>query len=139
MKKPITIYAIAAFLLLCLNPAAFAGKGHGAGDGTGPLLLNTVVSTFTYDGVITSAGVRGNGIEISTTDGLVTVYGMGPSYYWGSLGLDKRETLAIGASLSVTGIVVELNGELRNLATTITVDGLTLDLRDPETTKPLWR
>ena len=139
MKKPITIYAIAAFLLLCLSPAAFAAKGHGAGDGSGPLLLNTVVSAFTYDGVITSAGVAGDGIEISTADGLVTVYGMGPSYYWESLGLDKLETLAIGASVSVTGIVVELNGELRNLATTITVDGLTLDLRDPVTTKPLWR
>jgi hypothetical protein len=139
MKKPITIYAIAAFLLLCLSPAAFAGKGHGAGDGSGPLLLNTVISTFTYDGVITSAGVAGDGIEISTADGLVTVYGMGPSYYWESLGLDKLETLAIGTSVSVTGIVVELNGELRNLATTITVDGLTLDLRDPVTTTPLWR
>ncbi|MEJ2467249.1 MAG: hypothetical protein P8045_16430 [Candidatus Thiodiazotropha sp.] len=139
MKKPITIYAIAAFLLLCLSPAAFAGKGQGAGDGSGPLLVNTVVSNFTYDGVITSAGVPGDGIEISTADGPVTVYGMGPSYYWASLGLDKLETLAIGASVSVTGIVVELNGELRNLATTITVDGLTLDLRDPVTTTPLWR
>jgi hypothetical protein len=139
MKKQITIYAIAVFLLLCLSPAAFAAKGHGAGDGSGPLLLNTVVSTFTYDGVITSAGVPGDGIEISTADGLVTVYGMGPSYYWESLGLDKLETLAIGTSVSVTGIVVELNGELRNLATTITVDGLTLDLRDPVTTTPLWR
>ncbi len=139
MKKQISIYALAAFLLICLNSAAFAMKGRGAGDGSGPLLLHSVVSTFTYDGVITSAGVAGDGIEISTAGGLVTVYGLGPSRYWESLGLNKLESLAIGASVSVTGIVVELNGDLRNLATTISVDGLTIDLRDPVTGKPLWR
>jgi hypothetical protein len=139
MKKQVSIYALAAFLLICLNSAAFAMKGHGAGDGSGPLLLQSVVSTFTYDGVITSAGIPGDGIEISTAGELVTVYGLGPSRYWESLGLNKLESLSIGASVSVTGIVVELNGELRNLATTITVDGLTIDLRDPVSGTPLWR
>jgi hypothetical protein len=139
MKKQISIYMMAAFLLVCLNSAAFAMKGHGAGDGSGPLLLHTVVSTFTYDGVITSAGVPGDGVEISTADGLVVVYGLGPNRYWESLGLDKLETLAVGASISVTGIVMDFSGELRNIVTTVTVDGVTIDLRDPETGEPLWR
>jgi len=139
MKKQISIYMMAAFLLICLNSAAFAMKGRGAGDGSGPLLLHTVVSTFTYDGVITSAGVPGDGVEISTADGLVIVYGLGPYRYWESLGLDKLEALAVGASISVTGIVMDFSGELRNLVTTVTVDGLTIDLRDPATGKPLWR
>jgi len=139
MKKQISTLLTAAFLLLCLNSAAFAMKGRGAGDGSGPVLLHTIVSTFVYDGVITSAGIAGNGVEISTVDGLVTVYGLGPSAYWESLGLDKLESLAIGASINVSGIVVDYSGELRYLATTITVDGVTFDLRDPVTGTPLWR
>jgi len=139
MKKQISLLMTAAFLLVCLNSVAFAMKGHGAGDGSGPMLLHTIVSTFTYDGVITSAGIAGDGIEISTVDGLVTVYGLGPSSYWESLGLNKLEALAIGAPISVTGIVMDYNGELKNLVTTMTVDGVTFDLRDPLTGKPLWR
>jgi hypothetical protein len=139
MKTRISMLMTATFLLLCLNSAAFAMRGHGAGDGSGPLLLHTIVSTFAYDGMISSAGIAGDGVEISTVDGLVTVYGLGPSAYWESLGLDKLESLAVGASISVTGIVVDYSGELRNLATTITVDGVTFDLRDPVTGKPLWR
>lgn len=139
MKKNISIFMVATFLLLCLNASAFAMKGRGAGDGTGPSLLCTVVSTFTYEGEITSAGLSGDGIEIATVDGMVTIYGLGPSYYWENLGLNKLESLAVGALISVTGIVVDYDGVLKNLATTITVDGITLDLRDPETAIPLWR
>jgi hypothetical protein len=139
MKKQITLLMTTAFLLLCLNPAAFAMKGKGVGDGSGPLLLHTIVSTFSYDGVITAAGVAGDGVEISTVDGLVTVYGLGPSSYWESLGLDKLEALAVGSPISVTGIVMDYNGELKNLVTTMTVDGVTFDLRDPATGTPLWR
>jgi hypothetical protein len=139
MKKNISLFMVASFLLLCLNASAFAMNGRGVGDGTGPTLLHTVVSTFTYDGEITSAGIKGDGIEISTVDGMVTIYGLGPSRYWESLGLNKLESLAVGASISVTGIVVDYDGVLKNLATTVTVDGITLDLRDAETAIPLWR
>lgn len=139
MSKRISLILMTTFLMFCLNSSLYAMKGKGASDGSGPLLLHTIVSTFTYDGEITSAGVSGDGIEIATVDGLVTVYGLGPSYYWESLGLNKLEMLAVGAAVSVTGIVVDYNGEPRDLVTTITVDGLTIDLRDPETAVPLWR
>ena len=139
MKKQISMLMTAVFLLLCLNSVAFAQRGNGAGDGSGPLQLHTIVSTFAYDGVITSAGIPGDGVEISTVDGLVTVFGLGPSSYWRSLGLNKLEELAIGAPISVTGIVMDYNGDLKNLVTTITIGGLTFDLRDPVTGMPLWR
>jgi hypothetical protein len=143
MKKQISIYMAATFLLFCLNTAVFAMKGNGVGDCSGPVAgsvqLHTIVSTFEYDGVISSAGISGDGVQIATADGTVTVYGLGPSYYWESLGLNKLESLAVGASISVSGIVMDFNGELRNMATTITIDGLTLDLRDPATGIPLWR
>jgi hypothetical protein len=138
MKKHVSVLVAAAFLFVCLTSIAFAKNGKGAGDGSGPLTLHEITGSFEYTGVIVSAGVPGDGMVIDVDGTLVTIYGLGPSWYWDTFGVDKLEALAIGETISVTGIVVDYDGVVRNLATTITIDGVTIDLRDANG-DPLWK
>ncbi len=112
-----------------------AGQGNGPGNGTGPIhdIFSGVL--FTFDGEVVSCA-QGGGMTLDTTDGEVLLYGIGPDYYWEKLGVDHP---AIGDILTATGYTVDYNGIDRNVVTSITIDGITVDLRDPETGKPLWR
>ena len=112
-----------------------AGQGNGAGNGTGQIhdIFSGVL--FTFDGEVVSCA-QGGGMTLDTTDGEVLLYGIGPDYYWEKLGVDHP---AIGDILTATGYTVDYNGIDRNVVTSITIDGITVDLRDPETGKPLWR
>jgi hypothetical protein len=74
--------------------------------------------------------------DADTTDGEVLLYGIGPDHYWEKLGVDHP---AIGDNLTATGYTVDYNGIDRNVVTSITINGITVDLRDPDTGKPLWR
>lgn len=138
MKKHVSLLVAAAFLFVCLTSIAFAMNGKGAGDGNGPLAIHEITGPFEYTGVIVTAGVPGDGIVIDVDGELVTIYGLGPSSYWDTFGIDKLEALAVDKTISVTGIVVDYDGVERNLATTITVDGETINLRDADG-DPLWR
>lgn len=110
------------------------GNGGGAGNGTGPIHDIYSGAPFTYVGEVIEM-VAGQGILLATADGNVTIYGMGPVRYWDSLGVDHP---AVGDTLTVDGYAVDYNGEVRNIATTITVGEYTVDLRDADGA-PLWR
>ena len=49
------------------------------------------------------------------------------------------ERPVVGDTVSVTGYTVDFNGELRNIAITVTIDETLVVLRDAETGYPLWR
>ncbi len=79
---------------------------------------------------------RGNGYLIDTGNGVVTVYGFGPTWFWKNLGVDKP---AIGDDVTVEAYKVTFNSGIeRIIATSVTVDGQSVELRDPETCIPLW-
>ncbi len=69
-------------------------------------------------------------------DDKVVLYGIGPVYYWERLGVDYP---AITDILTAKGYTVNYNGIDRNVVTSIVIDDKTVELRDPETGKPLWR
>ncbi len=110
------------------------GKGSGAGNGTGPIHDIYAGTPFTYAGDVVEM-VTGQGLLLATTDGNVTIYGIGPVRYWELVGVDRP---VVGDALTVTGYAVDYNGEMRNIATTITVGSETIDLRDAGGA-PLWR
>ena len=105
--------------------AGYAGIAQAILDGT----------PFVYEGTVVSIG-SGTGMVIATADDNATVYGIGPVRYWDSLDVDRP---AVGDEVSVSGYTVNHFGIERNIAMTITVNGTEVQLRDPDTGKPLWR
>ncbi len=134
----------AMVLALCLAIGAFmgsgtvwAGYGVGAGDGTGPIYSIYDGTPVTVSGIVAAVGTFGQGLQIDTGDGLVTVYGIGSYHYWDALGVPFP---AVGETVTVEGYEVTLSdGTSRIVAVTITVSGTTIQLRDSESGLPLWR
>lgn len=91
---------------------------------------------FTYTGEVISVGYFGMGTVIATEDGEITLYGLGPLWFW-----DKQEISRpnVGDLIEVSGYAVEYNDIQRNVVASITIGGETIELRDPETGAPLWR
>jgi len=107
--------------------------GNGKGGGNAQYILEG--TPFELTGAVVSIAL-GMGMEIATADGNVIVYGIGPVRYWESVGVERP---AVGDEVTVSGYSVDFNGELRNIAMSITVDGTAVQLRDHDTALPLWR
>ena len=139
MKKKLMVLALAAVFAVTLAGEAMAGKGqgkgNGVGNGTGPIHNILAGTAFQYTGTVVEF-VPGGGMLISTVDGNVVIYGIGPVRYWNSLGVDRP---TVGEDVTVAGYNVNYNEEYRNIAVTMTVAGNTVQLRDPDTGLPLWR
>ncbi|MHB8772480.1 MAG: hypothetical protein ACYC7J_15905 [Syntrophales bacterium] len=139
MKKKLLVLALAAVLAVTVAGEAMAGRGqgggNGVGNGTGPIHNILAGTAFQYTGTVVEL-LLGEGMLISTADGSVVIYGIGPVRYWASLGVDRP---TVGEDVSVTGYTVNYSEEYRNIAMTITVGQNTVQLRDPDTGLPLWR
>ena len=141
MKKILTGTMAALLVLFVGMGLGFAGNGNGAGnakgagDGTGPIHDILSGTPFTYTGTVVGI-VPGQGMEVALESENVTLYGIGPIWYWEALEVDRP---IAGEEITATGYTVDFNGELRDIVMTITVDGLTIELRDAETGEPLWR
>ena len=113
------------------------GGGAGGGGGTGPIHDIFAGVEFLYSGDVIGIGTDG-GVTIATNTENVTIYGIGPVRYWESL--DPPVVRPVdGDTIDVIGYEVDYNGELRNIAVIIIVDGVEVPLRDTETGAPLWR
>ena len=113
---------------------SLAGNGGGAGDGSGPIHDIYAGTPFAYTGDVVEC--LGDGMLISTADGNVTIYGIGPVRYWDSLVVIRP---VVGDTVTVTGFAVDYNGDFRNIAVTVLIDGVTVSLRDAVTGAPMWR
>ncbi len=119
------------------------GNGnHGPGQGGNRDFTDILEGTpFTYEGDIISIGIstegmRGNGIVIATATGNVEIRGLGPARYWEHEGVERPVE---GDTITVNGYAVDFDGTVVNIVMSATVDGVTIQLRDPETGAPLWR
>ncbi len=131
------VFFLSAGFGLAGNGQGSGTGGSGTGGGTGPIHDILSGDSFTYEGSVVSMAL-GGGIVIETADEEeVTIYGIGPDRYWESLGVDP---LDVSDAIEVTGFVVDYNVDVvRNIAMKITVEGVEVQLRDPETGVPLWR
>ena len=136
MKKVLTGSMIALMVLFLSAGLGLAGNGKGPGDGTGPDPLHFVIedSDFTITGQV-SALAPGEGLIIATDSESITIYGIGPVKYWDSQDVVRP---AVGDSVTVDAYQVDYNGEIRNIATSITVGNDTVELRESDGL-PLWR
>ena len=89
-------------------------------------------------GTVFEAAGAGDGLVVDTGDGtLVTLYGIGPFWYWESLGVPRPE---VGEAIQIDALrLVYSDGTERLIAVTIVVDDETIALRDPVDGKTLWR
>jgi len=109
--------------------------GNGNGNGYGPIHNIYDGIPFSFSGTVVSTGLSGSGLVVSTENGDITVTGLGPMRYWYSLGVQKP---VVGDAVSGNGYTVDYNGFEQNVLTDITVNGITVLLRD-ETGAPLWK
>ncbi|MCK4761802.1 MAG: hypothetical protein KAW12_06340 [Candidatus Aminicenantes bacterium] len=115
-----------------------AQRGGGWG-GSYNDILNGV--PFTYEGEVICAytsnfGMTGSGMQIATAAGNISVVGMGPQFYWEISEVDRP---VAGDIVTAKGFAVDYNGNAVNVLMSITVNGVFVQLRDPETGAPLWR
>ncbi len=119
-------------------PGGMAGMpGQGLGGGQGPLVDILAGTPVTVSGVVEDIGPAVRGVVINTGTESVTVNGLGSFFYWEEQGVSYPD---VGETITVDGYEVEFpDGTIRLIAASVTVEGETIELRDPETGTPLWR
>lgn len=122
------------FVLLLGTGWTFAGNGNGLGDGDGPIHNILEGTPFDYTGEIVTLEA-GGGLLLATESGNVTVYGIGPKWYWED---QEVERPGVGDTIEATGFTVDYNGIERNIAMSISGDDFEIQLRDSETGLPFW-
>ena len=123
--------------VLALVLAAQVWAGNGVMDGTGPMVSIYDGEPVAISGTVSDLPAPGNpGLKIDTGTEIVTVYGLGPSWYW------ENQAVAypsVGEQVTVEGYKVILSDESeRIVATKVTVSGQSIELRD-EDGRPAWR
>ncbi len=135
MRVRKTVIYLTTLLALFTAPALVAAYGHGTG--TCPLADSVDSTPVAIEGMVTAIGTPGTGMSVDTGDEVLTVYGIGPVWFWNKIGVARPE---IGEQVSVSGFEVTLSdGSTRIIATEITVGDATITLRDAETGIPAWR
>ncbi len=136
--KVLTLSAAIALFTLISAVHAMAFNGQGVADGTGPIVnIFSDGVPVTISGVIAESSYDGTGVQIDTGTEVITVYGLGSYRYWDSLGVERP---SVGDTVTVNGYEVTFSdGTVKIIAADVTVDGQTIELRDPETGTPLWR
>ncbi len=131
------LFCMTFLLAMGIGSAALAGNGNGAMDGTGPVISIFDGTPVTISGVVASVGTQGQGIAIDTGTDVITVYGMGPIKFWDAASVSRPE---VGEAITVNGYEVTFSdGTSKIIATSVTVDGQTIELRNSLDGTPLWR
>ena len=123
--------------VLALVLAAQVWAGNGVMDGTGPMVSIYDGEPVAISGTVADLPAPGNpGLKIDTGAEIVTVYGLGPSWYWENQGVAYP---TVGEQVEVEGYKVSfVDGSEKIIATKVTVSGQTIELRD-EDGRPAWR
>ncbi len=109
-----------------------AAKGLPAG----PCLLIANGDPITVSGTVYEVRHGGQGLIVDTGQELVTIFGMGPQWYWNLLGVDKPD---VGEALEIQAVQIRFSdGTEKVIAISITMGEDVVPLRD-ENGRPLWR
>ncbi|MHB9098212.1 MAG: hypothetical protein ACYC5X_10385 [Syntrophales bacterium] len=142
LKMGFTV-AVVSLCVVTIASAAGSRMGNGGGMGSGGRMGNgggmgsydiCVGEAETITGNVVNFGWPINGLEIATANGNVTVYGIGPYWYWASKNVDMPE---IGEP--VTAVVSAVTVSTEKVILSLTFGSDTIQLRDTATCQPLWR
>ena len=135
----VLVLFLSAGLGLAGNGKSGGGQGKGTGGGTG-ISIVCAGTPVIITGAVSAVAYNGSGMVVSQGSEDVTIYGIGPYWYWEYQGLEPPE---VGEAVTVSGMEVDFNGTLRIVAMSITVDDGTAQLReacaDGSGGQPLWR
>jgi hypothetical protein len=82
------------------------------------------------------SGQIGTGMVLDTESGDITVYGLGPAWYWAKNNVNRPNQ---GDTVTATLYKLDINGKMYYILQSITLsDGKSLDFRDSSTGLPLW-
>lgn len=118
--------------------SACPGRGLGPGNGTGPVanIFEGEAVTLT-DVTIAEIAYYGQGFKVDTGTEVVTVYGLGPIWYWEQLGTAYP---AVGDAITVNAYNVTFSdGSVKLIAASVVIGDAEIALRDSETGAPIWR
>jgi hypothetical protein len=91
---------------------------------------------ITISGTVYEAPYAGQGLTMDTDQGLITIYGIGPQWYWDLMGTDKPD---VGETVEIDAVKVTFSdGTEKIIAISVTIGDDVVQLRD-ENGKPLWR
>jgi hypothetical protein len=114
-----------------------SGTGYGIHHAAGTALNIFDGEPVTVSGVVSAIAYYGQGLDIDTGEEVVTVYGMGPVWYWYQLGVDRP---VVGDTITVDGYIVTFSdGSAQTIATNVLINGEDIALRDYDTGLPLWQ
>jgi hypothetical protein len=125
-------------VLVSMTAYAGNGKGHFK-KGPGETLTCANVLSGTLEALTGTVMAIGNhdGLIVDTTEkGKVTIDGIGPEWYWEANEADRPD---VGDSVAVSAYAVLFSDGIHYIASSITIGGETLLLRDSKTGCPLWR
>jgi hypothetical protein len=101
-----------------------------------PCLLIINGDPVTVSGTVYAACYAGQGLTVDTGDELVTVYGLGPQWYWDLLGVDKPD---VGETVEIEAVKVTFSDNTEKIiAISVAMGDDMVELRD-ENGRPLWR
>jgi len=131
MQKVLKISGVIIIALLVMPWLAYAQNG--GGDCSTP--IHEIVETVDLEGEIISLNGKGSGFTLATDSENLKVFGLGPEWYWDSLGVERP---VVGDTIQVTCLIRDYNGEERYVAGLIILGEEIITLRSPEGF-PLWR
>lgn len=141
MKKRSDVFALAMAMIVVAAAAyyhadAWAWRGNGQGPAPCMLYDTSNSEVVTVTGVVKRSGPGTGGMVVDDGTQVVTVYGIGPVWYWRSLGIARP---GIGDKVTVEAYSVELsNGSYRLIAKAVTVGQGYIELRDGVSGRPAW-
>jgi hypothetical protein len=151
MKKVLASSVVVLMVFLLSTGLGLAGNGKGGGNGNGGgggycggtgLSLVCAGAPVTITGTVSQESYLGSGLQIdtgATEDPIVTVYGIGPYWFWEDIARPS-----IGEEVTVEGMNVTFSdGSTKIIVMSITVGDKTIDLRAACVAGvggwPLWR
>ncbi len=125
------------------NSGVYGTEEGGFGNGECQNIRSRVRMRIISDGVpVTISGTvfealyEGNGLTVDTGTEQVTIYGLGPQFYWDELSISKPD---VGEEVIIDALELTFSdGNVRIIATTVTIEDVVVSLRD-EDGRPLWR
>lgn len=159
MKAMKKIFILSLVMVMCgviINSQAFARRGMGNGQGCQALNTDSASGQtpafargtcaalninegekVRITGNIAEIAYYGQGIKIDSNSEILTVYGLGPVWYWNQL---EASYPVVGDQITVNGSKVTFSdGSEKIIALSITTAEDEVALRDGDTGFPLWR
>ncbi len=133
--KTLFILSLVMVITIVLHEQVFAKRGNGQKLYQKNNIANG--ESITVSGTVKEIGQYRQGVQIDNGEKVITVYGLGPLWYWEQLNIAYP---AVTDNITVNGSKVTFSdGSTKIIALSIEIGDYKVDLRNAESGRPLWR